>query len=196
MECPYCRAVNSLVWDEIRGMVVCSECGVVVDLIYVSGGNFENELEPLGDRVSVTVRKFGKLSDASIKYLTILKEIKYRPQLYVDSDSFSKYLVLGKRVKVIKRRISIPKNETIEKIVTIIAKYPRLCSRTDRAKYALATIAYALATEGSVDSSKLSKQLGLSKTHIRRLLRVVRNSQRFLDEVRKIAQANLTTVSR
>ncbi|MEM4775449.1 MAG: TFIIB-type zinc ribbon-containing protein, partial [Sulfolobales archaeon] len=117
MECPYCKTVNSLVWDEIRGTVVCSECGIVVDLIYVNGGNFENELKPLGDGVSVTVRKLGKLSDASIKYLTILKEIRYRPQLYVDSDSFSKYLVLGKRVKVIKRRVNIPKNETIERIV-------------------------------------------------------------------------------
>lgn len=188
MECPYCGAENSLVWDESRGTVVCSGCGTVVDLIYVSAGGFEHEPELSNERTSVAARKFGKLTDASIKYLMILKEIKYSPQLYVDSDSFNRYLILGKRVKVIKRRVAMPKDKTLDNIVAIMAKYPKLYSRTDRAKYAIAAIAYTLIAEGYVDPSKLSKQLGLSKTHIRRLLRVVRSSQRFLSEVRRMVQ--------
>lgn len=188
MGCPYCGAENSLVWDESRGTVVCSGCGTVVDLIYVSVGGLGYEPGLSNGRTSAITRKFGKLTDASIKYLMILEEIKCSPQLYVDSDSFDRYLILGKRVKVIKRKVAMPKDKTLDDIVTIMTKYPKLCSRTDRAKYAIAAIAYTLVVEGYVDPSKLSKQLGLSKTHIRRLLRVVRSSQRFLSEVRGMVQ--------
>lgn len=176
-------------------MVICSECGTVVDFIYVSAGSFKCEPEPLREKTPATTKNFGKLTDASVKYLMVLKEIKYRPQLYVDADSFNKYLVLGKRVKVIKKKVSITKSETLDKIVAIMAKYPKLCSRTDRAKYAIAAIAYTLIINGGVDSSELSKKLGLSKTHIRRLLRIVRSSQSFLSEVRKIAQSALAVTS-
>lgn len=181
-----------MVWDEGRGTVICSECGTVVDSIYVSEGEFEHDSETMKGKISAVTRKFGKLTDVSVKYLMILKEIRYSPLLYVDSNSFNKYLVLGKRVKVIKRRTSIPKNETLDKIVAIMSKYPKLCSRTDRAKYAIAMIAYTLVMEGGVNPSKLSKQLGLSKTHIRRLLRVVDSSQKFLSEVRRLTQSTLT----
>lgn len=181
-----------MVWDVGRGTVICSECSTVVDSIYVSEGEFEHDSETMKGRISAVTRKFGKLTDVSVKYLMILKEIRYSPLLYVDSNSFNKYLVLGKRVKVIKRRTSIPKNETLDKIVAIMSKYPKLCSRTDRAKYAIAMIAYTLVMEGGVNPSKLSKQLGLSKTHIRRLLRVVDSSQKFLSEVRRLTQSTLT----
>ncbi len=187
MECPYCGTENSLVWDESRGTVVCSECGTVVDSIYVGGGGFGRELESPRERTAA--RNFGRISDASVKYLEILKEIKHRPALYVDSDSFGRYLVLGKRVKVVRRRVYLPRSKALEAIVAVMMKYPRLCSRTDRAKYAIAAIAYALVAEGSADVSKLSRDLGLSKTHVRRLLRVVRSSREFLSEVERIAQA-------
>jgi hypothetical protein len=193
MECPYCGSVNSLVWDMSRGVVVCSECGTVLDLIYVSYGNPEYEHENPKSMNVHTFKKTKKLTEASLKYLEILKEIKYNPMLFIDSYSFSRYLVLGKRVKVVKRRAELPKNEVLEAIVSLMSKYPKLCSRTDRAKYAIATIAYTLVTEGGIDPSKLSKELGISKTHVRRLMRVVSESRRFLSEVRRLLPASLTT---
>lgn len=192
MKCPYCGTRDSLVWEESRGTVVCSECGTVVDSIYVSGGRPNHELEPLiRDRGSVTLRIFGKMSDPSVKYLAILREIKHKPLLYIDCDSFNRYLVLGKRIKVIRRRFSPPKSEVLDMLVRLMSKYPKLCSRTDRAKYAIAMIAYTIITEGSVDVPRLSKDLGLSKTHVRRLLRVVRSSQDFLNEVRRWLSVSL-----
>ena len=192
MECPYCGAENSLLWDEGRGTVVCSECGTVVDSIYVNGGSSGHGLEPPEGpkgRGRTVSRSLGRLSDASLKYLEILEEIRGRPMLYVDSDSFGRYLALGKRVKVVRRRSCLPRSETLDRILAVMVKYPRLCSRTDRAKYAIAVIAYALATEGFADVPALSRGLGLSKTHVRRLLRVVRSSREFLCEVRGVAQA-------
>ncbi len=184
-----------MVWDVGRGIVVCSECGTVLDSIYVSYSTSEYEYGDSNEAGIYSPRKakVKKLSEASLKYLEILREIKYRPMLYIDSYSFNRYLVLGKRVKVVRRREELPKNEVVEFIVSLMSKYPKLCSRTDRAKYAIATIAYTLVTEGEVDTSKLSKELGISKTHIRRLMRVVNNSQRFLDEVRKSISTTLAT---
>lgn len=176
---------NVLVWDEIRGTVVCSECGTVVDSIYVTSAGFNHGSELLRDRAPAVSGSLGKLTNASVKYLAILKEIKHKPLLYIDPGSFDRYLVLGKRVKVIRRKLSLPKNDVLDRVVKLTSKYPKLCSRTDRAKYAIAVIAYTLVTAGSVDILKLSKDLGLSKTHIRRLLKVVKNSRDFLDEVRK-----------
>ncbi|MCS7099417.1 MAG: TFIIB-type zinc ribbon-containing protein [Sulfolobales archaeon] len=196
MKCPHCGIENSLVWDENRGTVVCSECGMVVDLIYVnSRRTSEFAVEPPGRKVSTSTESFGKLDVVSQKYLTILGEVKNNSSFYIDSDSFNKYLTLGKRVKVIRKRVRVPEDEYLKRIVSIMIKYPKLCSRTDRAKYAIAAIAYTLTTNGSISVSKLSKELGLSKTHIARLLRVVLESQSFLSEVRSVSQATLAVSS-
>lgn len=176
---------------------MCSECGTVVDSIYATDRrSLEFTVESFKERISVNTRNFGKLDIVSQKYLAILEEIRCHPYLYIDSDSFNKYLALGKRVKVIKRRARTPRDETLSRIVSIMNKYPKLCSRTDRAKYAIATIAYMLATNSSINMSNLSKELGLSKTHIARLFRVVRESQSFLSEVREMTRTTaLTAIS-
>lgn len=200
MRCPYCESTNGLVWDVNRGTVVCSVCGTVLDSIYVGCSAPEHEYEDHSNEVgkcSSKGAKAKKLSEASLKYLEILREIKYRPMLYIDSHSFNRYLVLGKRVKVVRRKEDLPKNEVLDVIISLMSKYPKLCSRTDRAKYAIATIAYTLVTKREVDTSKLSKELGISKTHIRRLMKVINNSQKFLDEVRRsISTTSVTLVPR
>lgn len=192
VECPYCKSENTLVWDESRGTVVCSSCGVVVDLVYVNHPSpLEHERESFKECARRSWRRHG-LADASAKYLEILEEIKYKSMLYIDEGSFTKYLVLGKRIKVLRRRAILPRSPTLDAIVTLMAKYPRLCSRTDRAKYAIAMIAHALIAENGVDVSKLSRELGLSKTHVKRLVKVVVRSREFLEEAKRILLPTLS----
>jgi AraC-like DNA-binding protein len=155
-----------VVWDESRGIIVCTACATVLDQVYVTDGAYR-DLEELREtkREGRSRNPRYRLCEMSVKYVELLEEVRLRQDLYIDEESFMRYVKLGKRV---------------------MSKYPRLCSRTDRAKYALAKVAYALATGGSIDIPKLSEELGLSKTHVKRLIKVVYSSGRFIDEVRRL----------
>jgi len=173
---------------------VCSACATVLDQVYVNDGTYR-DLEELHVGTRRGFRRFGsvtyRLSEASAKYVELLKEVRLKQELYIDEGSFMMYLTLGKRVKVLRRRVPQPRDEIIKEIVKVMSKYPKLCSRTDRAKYALAEVAYAIATGSSIDTAKLSKELGLSRTHVKRLVRVIHSSTRFIDEVRKVVSSHI-----
>ena len=181
--------MDTVVWDESRGVVVCSACATVLDQVYVGDGAYR-DLEELREAPRRGSRRLYNytygLSEASVKYVELLEEVKLRRDLYIDEASFMRYLRLGKRVKVLRRRVPQPADEVIKKIVKVMHKYPKLCSRTDRAKYALAEVAYTVVTGGSIDVAKLSKELGLSRTHVKRLIKVVYSSGGFIDEVRRV----------
>lgn len=176
-----------MIWDESRGIIVCTACATVLDQVYVTDGAYR-DLEELREtkREGRSRNSRYRLCEMSVKYVELLEEVRLRQDLYIDEESFMRYVKLGKRVKVLRRRVAQPVDGVVKEIVKVMSKYPRLCSRTDRAKYALAKVAYALATGGSIDIPKLSEELGLSKTHVKRLIKVVYSSGRFIDEVRRL----------
>lgn len=190
MRCPVCLSTDAVVWDESRGVVVCTACATVLDQVYVSDGTYRD----LGEELRESTRRVSRrlysstywLSEASAKYVELLEEVKLRQDLYIDEESFMRYLKLGKRVKVLRRKVPQPVDDVVKEIVKVMYKYPKLCSRTDRAKYALAKVAYTVATGGNIDVAKLSKELGLSRTHVKRLIRIVHSSSRFIDEVKRL----------
>ncbi len=173
---------------------MCSACATVLDQVYVNDGIY-GDLEELHVGKRRGFRRFSsvmyRLSEVSAKYVELLEEARLKQELYIDEESFMMYLTLGKRVKVLRRRAPQPRDEVIKEIVKAMSKYPKLCSRTDRAKYALAEVAYAIATGSSIDTAKLSKELGLSRTHVKRLVKVIHSSARFVDEVRKVVSSHI-----
>ncbi len=186
MRCPHCGNVN-LVWDYVRGEVVCPKCGTVVDNIYVDDRPTRTDLiyKP------VKGKEIG-LSKVTREYLTLLDGIKKNRRLsgkgFIDAKSFMEY-VEGRRGKVgiIKVRLpskSLKRNAALAKVLRIIRKYPRLNSRTERAKYALGLIAIHAVTKNSLSVEEISRATGLSGMHVRRLIKVALKSDAFLREVR------------
>jgi AraC-like DNA-binding protein len=160
--------------------------------VYVNDGAYR-DLEELHEptRGGRSRNSRYRLCETSVKYVELLEEVKLRQDLYIDEESFMRYVKLGKRVKVLRRRVPQPTDGVVKEIVKVMSKYPRLCSRTDRAKYALAKVAYAVATGSSIDIAKLSEELGLSRTHVKRLIKVIYSSSRFIDEVRRLVNSQV-----
>ena len=174
-------------WDYERGDIVCPKCGTVVERIYVppiTGREEDREL------LKSFRRPQPKLSRLSREYLRILHEIKSNKRLssraYIDSAKLMDFVkASSNRVKVI--RVDLPKPELlkdpkIKAVLKIVAKYPSLHSRTDRAKVAIALIIYSLIEKGRVNVGEVSRSTGLSRMHVRRLIRLVSREDSFLKE--------------
>lgn len=192
MKCPYCGSPE-VVWDYERGDIICTTCGTVIERIYVMNpsSSMNEDFETLKDIKSFD--RMPKLSRTTKEYLKLLKELKHSKRLSgkarIDTARFMNYVKLGdNRVKVIKVDVAdttLMNDAKVNKVLRIMKKYPRLFSRTDRAKVALALIAISLLTKEYLQITKISKSTGLSRMHIRRLLKIVFKEEDFLSEVSK-----------
>ncbi len=199
MRCTYCGS-TSILWDEFRGDVVCLNCGTVIDRIYVAsptspGNGAEQSLsrnhvrERAGSRVKASLSKHTRL------YIKLLKKAKEK-NLIIDNEKFLDHIYRGKPlVKVFKRRkiVGLDEESSVRMVMNIMGKYPRLNSRTDRARVALALISLKL-VRGERNYVKSVAQLtGLTEVHVRRLTYLLKNNRDFIDEVRKaLRTASLT----
>jgi len=187
MRCPYCGSTN-VVWDEERGEVVCMDCGSVIDRIYVLRKDYE-ERSPIR---SYQVRGNVGVSRATKEFMKLLDNVKHNKKLrgraIIDSNSFFNY-INGKigRVKIIRLStpylLSIRRNQEVSQVLKLINKYPRLNSRTERAKIALALIAISFIKERQVSVSEVSRVTGLSRMHVRRLIKELRTNKAFMGDV-------------
>ncbi len=193
MRCPYCGSLE-VMWDYERGDVICTACGTVIEKIYVTNPSprMNEDLETL----KTDIRSFDpmpKLSRTTREYLKLLNELKHSKRLSgkarIDTARFMNYVKLGgNRVKVIKVDLvntQLTYDSRVKKVLRIMKKYPRLFSRTDRAKIALALIAISLLTKEYLQIAKISRSTGLSRMHVRRLLKMVFKEEKFLSEVSK-----------
>jgi len=188
MRCPYCGSTN-IIWDEERGEIVCMDCGSVIDRIYVSRDDYRvDDFKPSSPKGSV------RLSRTTKEFLKLLDKVKTSKKLkgkaVIDSAKFFDY-VTGRRgkVKIIKLRTpylrNLEKDEDISIVLKLIGKFPRLNSRTDRAKIALAMLTISLVKGGNISVSEISRVTGLSRMHVRRLVRELSSQKAFMAEVRK-----------
>ncbi|HDD25809.1 MAG TPA: TFIIB-type zinc ribbon-containing protein [Acidilobales archaeon] len=180
MKCPECGSVE-LVWDYKGGCVVCSACGLVIDSIYVNQVNgfrdegLENARMKAKEKVK-THKKLKVLGDQEMAkrfklYMDLLNN--KRVKLAFETKALTEF-IYGKRAPVkilVKRGTKIDESlkTRLSAIINIINKYPRLASRTDRAKYALAYMIYSLINTGRIDFKEVTRKFNLSFAHARRL---------------------------
>ncbi len=185
MKCPACYS-NEIVWDIRAGVVVCANCGLVIDNIYygydipLSTIHYQTiELKHYSNHASDLMLRVNQ--EKVQKVLELIDVIKKKPYLKLDTQAVEEFLI-GKRppIKLLKRRKNDLKlldgRKYIDFIINkVIDRDPILASRTERAKVALALIIKDLIIHGSVRRSYISKVTGLSKTHIHRLINLVKN---------------------
>ena len=191
MKCPYCRS-STLIWDYERGEVICPNCGSVIERIYVSSTYFD--LNDEGD-AEKSLRSEPKLKPITKLYLKFIhrSSILRKSKVKVNKEALLRYLEgKGPHVKIFKKPFNENKlrDEVINKIINIMNKYPRLKSRTDRAKLALALIAVRIASGENINNvvTTIRKDTALSLTHIKRLMKLVVLERRFIEEVRTLLQ--------
>lgn len=172
MRCPLCGSQN-LVWDFERGEVVCASCGYVIEPIYVS-----NEFRQVHEGSRRVVKGYVTLTKETRKFLELMKYVKSSgKELYIDWDSFREYVRTGKRVRVLKLRVRpVPENlkDVVEPVMKIIDRYPRLSSRTVRGKVAASLLALYLALGTRPSLTALSRLVGVSRTQLARIMRLIR----------------------
>ncbi len=197
MRCPWCGSTE-LVWDSERGDVICVKCGSVVDRIYVSTPSRREEdvpgFNPASCRADLSrARRCAHLSRLTKEYLRVMEHIKSRKRLsdvVIDSSRLKEFVEgSGHRIKVLKRRPEVVSKAVGDKCVrlalNVMASFPRLRSRTDRAKVALAMLALALAMGRKVNVKEVAEGSGLSTMHVRRLKKLLSEEGGYVESVRR-----------
>mgnify|MGYP000088287828 CR=1 FL=1 len=191
MKCPYCGS-SSIVWDYERGEIICMCCASVVDRIYYDLNTIPSEeFREKAISNSHKAQGYPRLRSITLTYLRFIKKVSKHRGIMVDNKAFLDYLN-GKRphVKILKRKFNEGKlkDELISKVINAMSKYPRLKSRTDRAKLALALIALGIAKGDNMNKvmNKVRKDAKLSTTHVKRLIRLVMRESMFLRDVKEI----------
>jgi len=199
MKCPACLS-SEILWDMKTGSIVCTNCGLVIDEIYygfdipVPSCQIEEYVNENGHKKLTYKELKLKINHKKIKeVIKLLDLIRKKPHLRLDTKAVEEFIV-GKRppVKLLKRRVNEVRidNDVEKRIVGIIIEKiinpdPILASRTDRAKIALALIIEDLAVRGNVRRKYISKVTGLSKTHIHRLISLIKNRRDVLCKAMK-----------
>ncbi len=189
LSCPYCKSQN-IIHDFEHGYVVCSECGTVIDELYIDF--FENisndEEKPMGlptvreglNKKVIRVRGMyiAKLSHDVAIYEKYAK--KARKGVKVDWEMIQKRLA-GDKVRIYRHESEekikefVDSDSMLKRIMDgIISKDPLFSSRTLRGKVALALLIKQLITKGYIDYEEISRQAHISRTHIKRLVRLIK----------------------
>ena len=194
MKCPNCGC-KELMWDFQRGDVVCTNCGLVLDKILILSNNVSNQVKEVLNNNSKVQPKPVRLSKITIEYLKLLKKTKsmrgnVKVRIRSVEDLENSRL---RQVKIFYREFNKDKlrDNRVVKIMKIMDKYPRLKSRTDRAKLAIALIALHLITRANrLSYTSIQNDTGLSRVHIRRLIKEVKKEKNFIEEVKAVLMSH------
>jgi transcription initiation factor TFIIIB Brf1 subunit/transcription initiation factor TFIIB len=211
MKCPYCGSLN-VVYDYIRGYIVCANCGTVIEDI------FPEQLigvPPKVEEEEISRNVRGALRSRSAKY-NLRKLLKYEEEVKV-YESYAKRCRRNVRVDVeaLKTRLSggkarvfvhvydanlkelVEKDSIVKSLLEIIEGDPILSSRTFRGKVALALLLKELLINGEADTEEIAKVTGVSKVHMQRLTNIlkirIRNLKPKLVEIKKLISSTSTT---
>jgi len=196
MKCPYCGSRN-IVWDYARGDVICASCGSVLEKIYVieqptskefmQGALKDDCYRGRRNNKRVTVTKY------TSEYLKLMNKVKRSKRLrsvVIDSEQLRKYVDgEGPPVKIFKRNPqdvqALLRDPKVKLVLEIMLRFPRLSSRTDRAKVALALIALMLLAGQRIDAREVAEKSGISIMHARRLAKTLKENKDFVNELKK-----------
>ncbi len=182
-KCPECGS-TSILWDYKNGIIVCSNCGLVIDNVYDYTVYYNQDQNNHGTRKIRLISEYQYIKMKSRRYrdihnrLKILEPLisrKLKRYLTIDEKALKEYLNgLRPHVKIFKYhkeiQASIEAKILIEKVIN---KDPVLTSRTDRAKIALALIILDILSNGKPDIYKIARKTSISVTHVRRLLKLL-----------------------
>ncbi len=194
--CPECGSTN-IIWDSRTGYIVCSECGIVIDRIYVQhtdkkiieNKRTNNRLISKAFNRKERKKEYNRKKSRLRKITKLLNEVRNKPHLTVDTKAVEEYL-MGERahVKLFKYKTWKPEdNLLLKKIIDkVINTDPILASRTERAKWAIAKIFLQLVINGEVNARSIANETKLSITHIRRLINIVQRRNDRLNYVKKL----------
>jgi len=190
LTCSECGS-DKLIWDYARGDIICSSCGLVVDRIYcehtVLHGGFEDK------QFRTSRSNYTAIKDASKRvanYERLKNRFKLRPNLTFKPEVLNR-IVNGEKVPLVKTivRVDVPSydvDENIGAVLKVISKYPRICSRTDRVKLALAKLLIEIITNGDVNIALTAKTYNVDPTNLRRAYKLALSYKELLGEVRTI----------
>jgi len=168
------------------------DCGTVVGKIYEYDYLHEHEGQQTL-RSSARYHRFRGLSKTTVEYLRISESLKNNKRLQkrgkIDSSRFFRYIKgeIG-RVKLIKVdpvSSSIKEDTRVKEIMKVMSKYPRLNSRTDRGRVALALITLYLLKNYNIRISKVAQLTGLSRMQVRRLIKALGANRKFIEDAKE-----------
>ncbi len=197
--CPECHSTN-IIWDHRNGYIVCTNCGLVLDRIYVNQVD-KNTIKDIKLSSKCLIsnvyderqkrERYRKRNNRLRRITKILNEIKARPYLILDTKAVNEYL-LGKRphVKLFRYKTWTPNSDMVLKqvIEKVVNNDPILASRTERAKWAIARILIQLSVNKKVDVKSIASETKLSVTHVRRLVSMVQKRKDHITLVQGILQ--------
>ena len=182
----------TLVYDFVRGDVIDSDTGLVVDRVYVSRPvRALEEGSGLRERVkgSVVLRPETRL------WLKLMEKRKGNAKLakaVIKSGRLEAAVKGGRQVRVFEVPLPTEPGELLRKIVNeVLPKYPTLNSRTLRAKYVVAAVLLNEVRGEGVSAAVIAERFGTSRTHVWRVMRELRAlpyRERVINDVRKVVR--------
>lgn len=200
MICPECLSKNTIIWDYKNGVLVCSACGTVLDRLYdfecnrtinINSEIHEYTKKSLNER-TVRIERYLRLCENRVNmYFKVFRKFNLRPGVKV-KDEVVKELTLGKKVKLVKTLTrcnavdlsSVLSGSELEQariILNLINEYPRLASRTDRVKQALAVLILYKIRNINVSYSEIARKFHVDPANLMRAYRLFKN--RYYEEL-------------
>ncbi len=190
MLCPVCGA-ESLVWDYERGYIVCQSCGAVVEQLFEEHCFAKPMSTNSGSEAGIHSVRMGLEKKKRYLRERALKEKSSFLKRYEELSSRARKnvvvnvnaLINGGRIFVhVKERelhqLLSEDHELREVLEKVVESDPVLSSRTFRGKVALAMMIKNFRTKGTPCIDEVCKVTGISKTHARRLLALLRRRAR------------------
>ncbi len=185
--CPYCNGV--LIWDHQRGDIVCSECGTVIDRIYIMDKTIGIEDSGVecsrGSRKLVNVR--GTPRSYSM-YMRMYRMIRNSSRDLMINEQRFNALVRGEigQVNILTSPGSIMSSKLVDSdeelrgiLDNIVSRIPRLASRTYKGKVTAALLIKLIYREKRDPGYKVFREVasktGTSIGHVKRIYRVLRS---------------------
>ncbi|MEZ0290886.1 MAG: TFIIB-type zinc ribbon-containing protein [Sulfolobales archaeon] len=187
--CPSCGS-EDVVWDYQRGEVICSSCGLVIDTIYYTARRFSEKNESSERKVlkAVSLRRESAPGVIVKAYSKFFSWWRLRKNLEIDRDLLLRAYE-GSSVSRVIRHIKDSKLEkllqispTLKKVFNYIDLYPRLSSRTFRAKVLVSYLLLREAYGTPISLNMLSRAFSISRNH---LLRIRKEIKRY-PEIQKL----------
>jgi len=186
MPCPNCGA-EALVWDYEHGYIVCSNCGVVIEQMFEEhyfalsqGARIPVGMELCSVRKGLEKkRRFARelILREKVKFLRKYEELRSRARkdVIIDINAMMNGGRVFVHVKENEIRQKVLQDQEVRSILeNIVNRDPVLSSRTFRGKVALALIIKNIRNGGDPCIEEICKLTGISKTHARRLLALLR----------------------
>jgi len=198
IKCPRCGS-EEIIWDPERGEVICSSCGLVIDEIYYHPRTFvelKRNVNEGGNRRSAR-KKSSREKPGEI--LSIYEKLfgwwRLRRNIDIDKDRLLQFsregyngrIFVHKKDRELQKLLEI--SPTLKKIYDYLENFPRLSSRTFRARLLISYILLKDPYGNEMNTSILSKIFSFHKVHTRRIIRML---QKYPELIRFASELNIS----